>query len=294
MRVNMPNIKISEIDITPETQVREKICQSTVDEYAKAMQDGASFPPIELIEEGPMYLIADGHHRYEAAKKIGQETIEANLREGTVRDAILIGLTANHNHGLRLSLGDRRRMVSILLSDQEWCHWSNAEIAKKCSCSVELVSKIRSAMGVEKEITSCLRKGKPIQIRTPSQAKDKPLEVYPSDFGGINEQKIDPKEIEREELIEALEVLKEENTKLSDRLAIAALEGTEEEKNLAETTIHDLHEQVRLLHIEISSVKRSRDLYQSEKAQMHKQLNWYMNQRKKCTCKVKDKLEQAA
>lgn len=294
VRIIMAFIKLNDIEVTTETQVRERICQVTVDEYAQAMEEGAIFPPIELVEEGILYFIADGYHRYEATKKIGKEAIEANVRQGSVRDAILFGISANHNHGLRLSLGDRRRMVSILLSDQEWCHWSNSEIAKKCSCSVELVSKIRSAMGAEKEITSCLRKGKPIQIRTPIQVKDKQLEVYPSEIGGINKPKIDPKEIEREELLEALEVLKQENTKLSDRLAIAALEGTEEEKNLAETTIHDLHEQVRLLHIELSSVKRSRDLYQSEKAEMHKQLNWYMNQRKKCTCKAKDKFEQAA
>jgi hypothetical protein len=290
----MATINLKEIEVTTETQVREKICESTVDEYAKAMQEGASFPPIELIEEGPIYLIADGHHRYEAAKKIGLETIEANLREGTVRDAILVGLTANHNHGLRLSLGDRRRMVSILLNDQEWCLWSNAEIAKKCSCSVELVAKIRSTMGVEKEITSCLRRGKPIEIRTPSQAKHKPLKVYPSEIGGINEQQIDPKEIEREELLEALEVLKEENAKLSDRLAIAALEGTEEEKGLADKTIQELRSEVRQLHIQLESVIQSRDSYQSEKAQMQAQLNRYTREWKKCTCKAKDKLEQAA
>ena len=111
----MASVKISDIAVTTETQVREKICQKTVDEYAQAMQDGTNFPPIELIDEGLFYFIADGHHRYEAAKKLGQESIEANVKQGNLRDALLIGLSENNKHGLRLSIGDRRRMVSILL-----------------------------------------------------------------------------------------------------------------------------------------------------------------------------------
>ena len=105
----MAYIKLNDIEVTTETQVRERICQATVDEYAQAIEEGAIFPPIELVEDGILYFIADGYHRYEAAKKIGKEAIEANVRQGSVRDAILIGLSANHNHGLRLTINDRKK-----------------------------------------------------------------------------------------------------------------------------------------------------------------------------------------
>jgi hypothetical protein len=290
----MASIKLNDIEVTTETQVRERICQETVDEYAQEMQEGAIFPPIELVEDGILYFIADGYHRYEAAKKIDKGFIEANVRQGSVRDAILIGLSSNHNHGLRLTIDDRRKMVRLLLEDAEWRNWSNAEIAKKCSCSVELVAKIRTSMGVDKEITSCLRKGKPIKIRTPILPLEKSQEIYPSEIGGIDDQQVDPKDLKIEELYDALDRLNEDKTNLSDRLAIAAFDGTEDERSLAQNTIDALRNEIKLLTQELEVIKVSRDTHQNEKAEMRKQLNWYMNQRKKCTCKVKDKLEQAA
>lgn len=290
----MASIKLNDIEVTTETQVRERICQETVDEYAQEMQEGAIFPPIELVEDGILYFIADGYHRYEAAKKLDKGFIEANVRQGSVRDAILIGLSSNHNHGLRLTIDDRRKMVRLLLEDAEWRNWSNAEIAKKCSCSAELVAKIRTSMGVDKEITSCLRKGKPIKIRTPILPLEKSQEIYPSEIGGIDDQQVDPKDLKIEELYDALDRLNEDKTNLSDRLAIAAFDGTEDERSLAQNTIDALRNEIKLLTQELEAIKISRDTHQNEKAEMRKQLNWYMNQRKKCTCKVKDKLEQTA
>ena len=63
-----------------------------------------------------------------------------------------------------------------------------------------------------------------------------------------------------------------ENEKLSEQLAIATIDGTAEEKDLATTMIGDLKEEIRLLQIELVSVKKSRDMFQSENAQLKKQV----------------------
>jgi hypothetical protein len=288
----MAYIKLNDIEVTTETQVRERICQATVDEYAQAIEEGAIFPPIELVEDGILYFIADGYHRYEAAKKIGKEAIEANVRQGSVRDAILIGLSANHNHGLRLTINDRKKMVRLLLEDEEWRNWSNVEIAKKCSASHVMVAKIRSDFDLNKDITIMKRNGKTM-VRRAAVKKELPND-YSLKNAVIEEEQTNKKDIEIEELCDVVEMLKAENITLSDKLAVVAIEGGQDVKALAEKTIQDLRGEVSRLHIQLASVKQSRDSYQSEKASMLKQLNWYVNQRKKCTCKAKDKLEQAA
>jgi uncharacterized ParB-like nuclease family protein len=288
----MELINLNEIDIVEVTQVREKICPKTVNEYAEAMKAGETFPPIELITNGFMFYIGDGHHRFEAAKKIGRESLEANVRDGSIRDAMLVAVSTNNKHGLRLTREDKRRGVKLLFEDDICRTWSDVAIAKQCNCSEELVAKIRKELNIENSRIKAVRNGKEFNINVPKRMKS--AIIYPTEIGMIKEQHIDPISIELEELRDAMEMVREENIKLSDKLAIAALEIGEEEKVLAEKTIQELRNEVRQLHIQLESVIQSRDTYQSEKAEMHKQLNWYMNQRKKCTCKVKDKLEQAA
>jgi len=66
-----------------------------------------------------------------------------------------------------------------------------------------------------------------------------------------------------------------ENERITDRLAVAAMEGTEEEKAMAADTIESLREELRILKIELAAVKQSRDQYQSENGQLKKQCAMY-------------------
>jgi peptidoglycan hydrolase CwlO-like protein len=59
---------------------------------------------------------------------------------------------------------------------------------------------------------------------------------------------------------------------LSDKLAVASLEGSDEDKNKAKETIESLREEVRLLQIDNRSLKASMDKYQGENAQLKKQV----------------------
>ena len=139
----MTKIKLSKINIGGGTQPREDIDEEIVSEYAECMKEGDKFPPVVLFNDGAKYWLADGFHRYHASKKIGYLEIEADVKQGTKRDAILYSVSANSKHGLRRSNADKRKAVLTLLNDEEWSKWSDNEISKKCEVSQPTVSKYR-------------------------------------------------------------------------------------------------------------------------------------------------------
>jgi FtsZ-binding cell division protein ZapB len=72
-----------------------------------------------------------------------------------------------------------------------------------------------------------------------------------------------------------------ENEQLKDRLAVAAMDATDEEKQLAKETIDELRAIVKNLNVELEAVKKSRDQYQRECTELKKQVKMYQNQLKK-------------
>ncbi len=72
-----------------------------------------------------------------------------------------------------------------------------------------------------------------------------------------------------------------ENERLSDRLAVEAMDATEEEKTAAAQTISELREQVSIMEAELSAVKASRDTYMRENAELKKQVNYWRRQAEK-------------
>jgi ParB/Sulfiredoxin domain len=127
----------------------ESIRPETVDEYATEMLDGAKFPPVIVFYDGSDYWLADGFHRLAAATKINLEVIDACVREGTARDAILFGVGANASHGLRRSHADKRRAVERVLIDPEWARWSDRKIAEATRVDHKTVAKIRRELSGE-------------------------------------------------------------------------------------------------------------------------------------------------
>jgi hypothetical protein len=124
-------------------QMRVEMRPETVTEYANEMLDGANFPPVVLFYDGSDFWLGDGFHRVEAKRKIGHETIIAEIREGSSRDAILHGAGSNSSHGLRRTQADKRRAVERLLKDPEWARWSDRKIAEIAKVDHKTVGTIR-------------------------------------------------------------------------------------------------------------------------------------------------------
>lgn len=150
----MREIKLTDIARDHSTQARVNGTQDhIVAEYAAAMRDGATFPAVLLYRDSAStsasteaFYIADGFHRVEAARIAGLETINAEVKEGTQRDAWLAALAANENHGLRRTNEDRRNAVREALSDPELAQWSDRKIAEACQVSHTFVAKERRGL----------------------------------------------------------------------------------------------------------------------------------------------------
>ena len=147
-------IPIDKLRLDGGTQPRAEINLVIVNEYAEAMTEGATFPPITVFFDGADYWVGDGFHRYHAARQNGFLEIEADVRTGTQRDAVLFAVGANAAHGMRRTPADKRRAVLTLLDDGEWSARSNPWIAKQCAVSEHLVRSLRPSRSEEERPTA--------------------------------------------------------------------------------------------------------------------------------------------
>jgi hypothetical protein len=140
--VNLKTIALDDIR-DGGAQMRVEMSEETVADYAEEMVSGTVFPVIVVYFDGTEHWLADGYHRAEAARKVGRDAIQAEVREGSGRDAMLHGIGANSSHGLRRTQADKRRAVEALLADDEWSRWSDRQIARIAKVDHKTVGKIR-------------------------------------------------------------------------------------------------------------------------------------------------------
>ena len=137
-------IELTRIITDDEHYPRTKLNEAAISEYARVTREGGTLPPIILFrDESQEYHLADGRHRLEAARQNGFLTIEAEIRPGTRRAALLFAVGANQKHGVRRSNADKRKAVQLLLDDPQWRQWSTNEIARTCKVSWDLVESLR-------------------------------------------------------------------------------------------------------------------------------------------------------
>lgn len=138
----MKTLEIGLLRIDGGTLAREAIDQATVDEYAERMSRLVVFPPLIVYHDGESTWLADGFHRYLAAQKSGVRTVVVDWREGTLEMAMLYAAGANAEHGLRRTLGDKRRAIVLVLSTDAGRRWTQKEIAKHCHVAQSYVSMV--------------------------------------------------------------------------------------------------------------------------------------------------------
>ena len=135
-------VPVSKIRMDAGTQTRVATRHDVVDEYAEAAD---KLPPVVLFtEDDENYFPGDGFHRVPAFVKAGWMEIPADVRKGGQREALLFSAGCNDAHGLRRTPDDKRRAVTMLLSDEEWGKASDRWIAEKCRVSDHFVAKVRS------------------------------------------------------------------------------------------------------------------------------------------------------
>ncbi len=128
------------------TQARCRLDQNDIEEYAVGYRNEDPVPPIDVFNDGIDLWLADGFHRFEALLTIGRKTVYAHMHRGTVRNAILFGLSSNSRHGVRLTNEDKRKAILMMLEDEEWRAWSDREIGRRCGATHVMVMHCRSEL----------------------------------------------------------------------------------------------------------------------------------------------------
>lgn len=278
----MKTLNIKAIRIDGGTQSRVEINNEVVSDYAEAIKVGIEFPPVVVFGDGADYWLADGFHRYHAHNQAGKASIAADVRAGTQRDAILFSAGANGAHGLRRTNADKRKAVELLLNDTEWAKWSDRRIAEMVGVTHPFVANIRTPKVVT--VTTPAPKtdsSKPAKkgggaASDSTKATSKPPSSKPSKPATKSKPETPsdephPAVAELAKATDSALALLEDNERLSDRLAVEAMDTTEEEKLLASALIAELRAQIKTLSAELKAVKNSRDRFQDENAQLKRQ-----------------------
>jgi ParB-like chromosome segregation protein Spo0J len=145
-------LKFSELRLDPLLQSRVAMAPELVDDYKTAILRGDRMPCISVVFDRQFYFLTDGWHRCAALKAAGKFEVEADIVEGTYRDAMLASFAANSRNGARRTNADKRRAVQRVLDDPEWAQWSNEAIAKACVVSSHTVAEIRQSISANAEM----------------------------------------------------------------------------------------------------------------------------------------------
>ena len=242
------SIQLSAIRIDGGTQSREALNQATVAEYAEAMTEGVTLPPVMLFFDGSNHWLVDGFHRYFAAKQVGFTDMPAEVRDGTQLDAQWASYTVNKDHGLRRSNADKRKAVMGALAHPYGKAKSDNQIAKELGVHHSTVGDIRrsladSASDVPAERTYTTKHGTTAVMKTDKIGKAKPavrpvasvsalvkaaLVLAPLHVVALFGEVITEADL-HEDPADLLEELQRDNEKLQKQIAILTADDTKAE-----------------------------------------------------------------
>lgn len=271
--MTIQTLMINQITVDHGLQTREAIHDVTVKEYQEAIETMADLPPVTVFHDGNDYRLADGFHRLQAHKNLGRDRISARVISGSRRDAFLHALAANAEHGLRRSQSDKRRAVQMALEDNEIGQQTNREIAKLCKVSHTFVNSTRESLKPKD-------KRRELVAKTSNWPKaEARVETFPHDLS--DEDILHEPYTELDEARDINKSLAEELERTNDRVAIAALDATEEEKQLYAKTLEDLRAENKTLSIMNHTLTISRDEQMNKNSELIRQCNYLDNRNKK-------------
>ncbi len=133
-----------------ETEMRDRINEAKVQQYADEMREGAEFPaPVVFFGPDELYRVGDGFHRISAWKLIGDREGIVDLRKGGYREAMLHNIEVNRKQlGLPLTTGDKMKCILALARDVECRKWTQARIAETVGCAQSYVGKVIAEAGI--------------------------------------------------------------------------------------------------------------------------------------------------
>lgn len=230
-----PTLELLDLDAieADSIQPREQLDLFAVSDYANQMRrgdfgqvvdlQGDDWTPLVVYREpGPAGKIrlADGFHRVKAARDAGLVAFQAQVYTGTQRDALYHATGANARHGVRLTNGDKRRVVQLQLDDAEWSKASDTAIAARCGVTQPFVSKMRAEQRERQRARE-----------EQERPREEPKERAPADNGYGEESAPEPLQFDIEETIAARQRRQaEEEEEAAERRAEAERKRIEQEQ----------------------------------------------------------------
>lgn len=134
-------IPIDELDASYQTRV--KTDEATVEKYATDFNEyggWGDFPPLEVIVVCGVKHIANGIHRYKAAKLVGLSECPCTVRDGTLLEVHEISTRGNYRQGLSYTAADRRHSRELaILTFWPTGEYTPKEIGDACECSDDTI-----------------------------------------------------------------------------------------------------------------------------------------------------------
>ena len=165
------------------TQARVQLDESAVDDYSASYSAKAPIPPVVVFFDGVECWLADGFHRFFAARKAGLNEINCHVHEGTKQDAVWFACAANATHGLRRTQRDKARAVELALRHEKGATLSDRQIADHVGVDHKTVARVRDDLARRGEIPHVEKRtdavGRQQPASKPSAAKPTPTPPCP-------------------------------------------------------------------------------------------------------------------
>jgi len=113
----LSKIAIDRIKQLGELKFRKKLREDDIERYRLGYERGADMPSVEVFDVNGMgYLLVDGFHRVEAAKRAGLKIINANITPADNLDkAKEAAILANRDRGIPWSREEKRDIIAEYL-----------------------------------------------------------------------------------------------------------------------------------------------------------------------------------
>lgn len=242
--------------------------------------------PITLLDG----MVIDGWHRYSAAAELGMHCPTVELDDTDPKDFVMAQNKARR-HITAAQLAMAATAVYAWRSNGENQHTekrvgteclpskTNAELADIAGVGDRTIKQAKAVQAhAAPEVIEAVKRGEvglpkaaaiaklPMAEQAAALHKPTPKPVVEP----VAEEP--PEETELDAVKEALSILNEENDRLNDKLAIAQLDATEEEKSAAHTTILALRSENKTLIATNRALILSRDSLMEEVVQMKRQM----------------------
>lgn len=177
----MMELPVKQIYTHPDLQAREKMSERMIETLTERYRNDPSDVPYLMgfrdNENGGKFYLINGHHRLEAAKRAGVETVHVFLACGVnnFQDAVVSAMHINAENGTPLKNEDIRRAVEILLRyDPKRPIEDLCRILCRCKSTIyQYVKELSDAGKLELPKT---RKGKDGKERPTKYADREPIE----------------------------------------------------------------------------------------------------------------------